>query len=304
MKILITGASGLVGNVLVEQCFKRGYEVHFLTTQDSQLNRYPKAKGFLWNPEKSEIDTLCFQGVNAIINLAGASISNRWTRSYKQVILNSRVNSLQTLYKGLQEVGIGSIQSIVSASAVGVYPHCYDTLYKENHLELSNDFLGQVVQKWEQEARRFKDFGLEITQIRIGLVLSDKGGALAEISKTVKMGFGTIIGTGDQWQSWIHIDDLARFFLYTIENNLYGTFNAVAPNPVRQREMVKTLAKFYHKKIILPRIPGFVFKLILGEMAYLLLSSQCVSSVKAKETNFIFNYQTFESACDNLIVSK
>ncbi len=304
MKILITGASGLVGNALVQQCFEQGHEVHFLTTQASQLNKYPKAKGFLWNPKKKVIDTLCFQGVNAIVNLAGASISKRWTRSYKQEILDSRVNSIQTLYKGLQESGIGDIRSIVSASAVGVYPHCYDTLYKENHLELSNDFLGSVVQKWEREARRFKDFGIKITQIRIGLVLSNNGGALKEISKTVKMGFGTIIGSGEQWQSWIHIEDLARFFLYTIENNLYGTYNAVAPHPIRQREMVKTLAKFYHKKIILPRIPGFVFKLILGEMAYLLLSSQCVSSVKAKETHFTFNYQTFESACDNLIVSK
>lgn len=304
MRLLITGASGLIGNAIVQVAIERGYDIHYLTTQKSHLNFYKKARGFLWNPSKEEIDTDCFNGVDAIINLAGASISSRWTRSYKQVILESRVNSLQTLYKGIEQVGVQQIKSFVSASAIGIYPHCFDTFYKETHLEKSNDFLGKVVQKWEQEAARFNDFNLEITQIRIGLVLSNQGGALPQISKSVKMGFGAIIGSGDQWQSWIHIQDLARFFIYSIEHRLQGIYNAVSPNPIRQREMIKTLGKKYHRKILLPKIPGFVFKWILGEMAYLLLSSQCVSAVKAKKSQFQYQFETFDSALEDLITHK
>ncbi len=290
MKILITGATGLVGSELVSQCHERGIAVHYLTTQKSKIKNAANYSGFLWNPEKGEIDENCFDGVSAIINLAGASISKRWTPSYKIQILSSRIDSLQTLHKALKKIDTTKIKHFVSASAIGIYPNSLTHTYYENEKAVEPSFLGDVVQAWEKEIDTFNAFSFTVAKIRIGLVLSKNGGALVEMAKPVKACVGAAFGSGQQWQSWIHISDLAKMFLFTIDQNLTGTYNGVATNPVQQSLLIKTLAEVLKKPLWLPNVPKFVMQAILGEMSYLLFASQQVSSKKIEDNGFNFRY--------------
>lgn len=296
MRILITGATGLIGSEIVRQCKEREIPVHYLTTSKKKIITQTGYHGFYWNPKSGEIDENCFEGVTAIINLAAASISKRWTDSYKKKILSSRVNTLNTLYKGLKKYktlnrkGYDAITSFVSASAIGVYPDSLSKYYTEKETLVDDSFLGEVVEVWENGADRFKSFDFSVAKIRIGLVMSANGGALPQMVKPIKYYVGAAFGSGQQWQSWIHISDLARIFLFAVENRLDGVYNGVGPNPVTNNKLVKEIAKVLDKPIILPNIPEFVMKLILGEMSYLLFASQRVSCKKISEEGFNFMY--------------
>jgi hypothetical protein len=300
MKVLITGATGLVGEELVSQCHAKGYSVNYLTTSKNKIVSEDKYQGFYWNPSKNEIDSDCFHGVTVIINLAGASISKRWTAEHKKQVLHSRTNSLNTLYRVLEENENHAITSIISASAIGIYPDSLSNLYTEDEKAIDDSFLGDVVSVWEEKVDQFKNLGLQVSKIRIGLVLSSNGGALPEIAKPVKYYVGAAFGSGEQWQSWIHISDLARIFLFVAENKLEGTYNGVAPNPVTNNKLVKEVAKVLGKPIILPNIPNFVMKALLGEMANILFASQRVSSKKIEEEGFIFDYQNICAALKDI----
>ncbi|MFX0558108.1 TIGR01777 family oxidoreductase [Maribacter sp. CXY002] len=296
MKVLITGATGLVGEELVAQCHTKGYAVNYLTTSKDKLVSEDNYKGFYWNPSKYEIDHSCLNDVSIIINLAGTSISKRWTSAYKKKVLQSRVDSLQTLYRAIEENPNHTISSIISASAIGIYPNSLSDLYTEDEEVIDDSFLGDVVSVWEEKANRFNNLGLQVAKVRIGLVLSAKGGALPEMAKPIKYYAGAAFGSGEQWQSWIHISDLASMFLFIAENELTGIFNGVAPNPVTNNKLIKELAKVLERPLILPNIPEFVMKVLLGEMSYLLFASQRVSCKKIEEEGFIFNYQNVCSA--------
>ncbi len=300
MRILITGATGLIGGSLIGECLSRDIDINFLTTRREKIDSIPNARGFHWNPENGEIDTACFEGVDAIINLAGTSIASRWTRSNKDQILNSRVRSLDTLYKGLEIHGAERIQSIVSASAIGIYPHSYTTYYTEKDTQISEGFAGQVVKDWEESASRFGKLLPKLALVRIGLVLSNEGGALPKMTSPVRSFVGAAFGSGEQWQSWIHIDDLSKLILFLIENQLGGVFNAVAPNPVTQKKLIREIAKVLDKPLILPNIPEFALKLLLGEMSEILISSQRVSSKKIESLGFNFQYLNLCPALESL----
>ncbi|WP_405381187.1 TIGR01777 family oxidoreductase [Maribacter sp. LLG6340-A2] len=290
MKVLITGATGLVGSELVSQCHEKGYDVNYLTTNKGKIVSKPNYQGYYWNPEKAEIDSDCLKNVSVIINLAGASISKRWTSSYKKTILDSRVNSLGLLKQTLMNTADHTVTSLVSASAIGVYPNSLSNYYSEEESEVDDSFLGRVVQVWEEKADEFKQLGLIVAKVRIGLVMSNKGGALPQMAKPVKYFVGTAFGSGEQWQSWIHISDLARIFVHVAQYELEGVFNGVAPNPVTNAKMVKEIAKNLERPLVLPNIPKFVMYTILGKMAYLLFASQRVSSKKIEEEGFVFQY--------------
>ncbi|MEM9141440.1 MAG: TIGR01777 family oxidoreductase [Bacteroidota bacterium] len=291
MRILITGATGLVGSEIVRLCHTRGIAINYLTTRKDKIQKSDDFRGFLWNPAKDEIDPACFKGVGAIINLAGASISKRWTASYKKEILASRVDSLRTLYRALKQTNSTEIQSFVSASAIGIYPSSQTQYYSENEEGMDTSFLGEVVYKWEKEIAVFQSFDMAVAQIRVGLVMSGQGGALPEIAKPVGNYMGAALGTGQQWQSWIHCTDLARMFLFIVENGLQGTYNGVGPNPVTNSKLVREIAKVMERPLFLPNIPKFAIRLLLGEMAYLLFASQRVSSKKIEEEGFVFNFR-------------
>lgn len=290
MKILIAGATGLVGSDLVSLCMEKNIAVNYLTRRREKLGGATDCSGYYWNPSKGEIDTDCFEGVTAIINLAGAPIAQKWTKANKEEILNSRVQSLKTIRNGIEERGTDSIRSLISASAIGIYPDSLTTFYTEDEREKATGFAGSVVASWEQELNGFESLIQKIAVVRIGLVLSDNGGALVKMAKPVRFGAGAAFGTGEQWQSWIHIRDLSRIFLFIIEKDLKGIYNGVAPNPITQNKLIKELAKTLNKPLILPNIPKGVLRIFFGEMSQILTSSQRVCSKKIESKGFVFKY--------------
>lgn len=299
MKVLITGATGLVGQSIVRELKKHEIPVHYLTTSKEKIVTEDNYHGFYWNPSIGEFDEKALKGVTAIINLAGATISKKWTSSYKKKVLNSRLDSLKTLKKGIEAAKNHSIEAFISASAIGIYPNSLTTFYEENETAVDNSFLGEVVQAWENEIDAFKSFDFKVSKIRIGLVLSDQGGALPKMAQPINNYVGAAFGNGHQWQSWVHINDLARMFLFVLEKGLKGTFNGVAPNPVTNTKLTKELAKVLKKPLVLPNVPKVMMELLLGEMAYLLFTSQRVSSKRIEKKGFVFDYKNICHALES-----
>lgn len=300
MKVLITGATGMIGKELVALLLKHQIEVHYLTTSKNKIESKPNYIGFYWNLEEGYIDSNCLLGVDAIIHLAGATVSKRWTPKYKQEIIESRLISSALLYSCIKN-NPNQVKQIISASAIGIYPDSLKKIYSEDEISTDNSFLGNVVVKWEESVDAFKILDLQVTKIRIGLVLSNKGGALVEMLKPIKMGIGSPFGSGEQMQSWIHIDDLVNIFNFVLENQKEGVYNAVAPNPISNTELTQAIAKTLDKPLFMPNIPKFMMKLILGEMHQLLYSSQKVSSKKIEENGFNFQFREIIPALDDLL---
>lgn len=300
MRVLITGATGLVGKEIVKLCHEKGIDVNYLTTRKSKIVRADNYQGFYWNPSINEIDSNCFKAVSAIIHLAGASVSKRWTPKYKAEILESRKASTRLLINSLKGE-THHIKQVITASAIGVYPDSLTNYYDETFNGVSHSFLGEVVKAWEQEVDGFSKLGITVSKVRIGLVLSNKGGAMQEMIKPVKFGLGAAFGNGKQWQSWIHIEDLAKLFLFVLEKNIGGVFNGVAPNPVVNNELVKALCNVLGKPFFMPNIPEFFMKFILGEMHIILFESQRVSSKKIESKGFSFEFNYLEPAVKNLL---
>lgn len=300
MTVLITGATGLVGQELVNLLLQNGHNVHYLSTSKSKLVTNTNYKGFFWNPKKSEIDTNALTGVEVIIHLAGASVAKKWTTAYKEEIIESRVLSTQLLYKTLQK-NSHQVKQIISASAVGIYPDSLTDIYHETDLDIDVSFLGNVVKQWENEVSQFEKLEIIVSKIRIGIVLAKNGGALQEMAKPIQYGVGAAFGSGEQYQSWIHIQDLVAIFQFVMENQLAGVYNGVAPYPVTNSELAKAIAKTLGKPLFLPNIPKFVMKLILGEMHQILFSSQHVSCRKILDENFQFKFASLDKALNDLL---
>ncbi len=300
MRVLITGATGLIGKAVVKECHALGYGVHYLTSSKQKLTQQDNYKGFYWSPSSGEIDIACFEGVNAIIHLVGASISKRWTPAYKKEVLESRTLTTQLLKNTIEEHGF-KIDHMISASAIGIYPSSITKYYEEDATEVSTTFLGEVVEAWEAAVDEFTTLDIPITKIRIGLVLAADGGALPEIVKPIKFGAGAAFGNGEQWQSWIHVEDLARIFAFVLEHSYEGIFNGVAPNPVSNSELTKVAARVLKRPLLLPNIPKSVMKLMLGEMHMLLFESQRVSGQKIENFGFHFNYPNLRPALEDLL---
>jgi len=239
-------------------------------------------------------------GVDAIIHLAGATVSKRWTTNYKQEIIESRTLSSNLLYTCLKNHP-NQVKQIVSASAIGIYPDSLNLIYTEENKSIDDGFLGHVVMKWEESVDVFSRLNVKVCKLRTGLVLSKKGGALTEMIKPIKIGLGSPFGSGKQVQSWIHVEDLAAMYFFAVQNQWEGVFNAVAPNPVTNAELTKAIAKTINKPLFMPNIPKFAMKLVLGEMHELLFSSQNVNSAKAEKNGFQFRYRDLAKTLDNLL---
>ncbi len=300
MTVLITGATGLIGQEIVKQCHAEDINVHYLTTSKSKLSTEANYKGFYWNPTNNDIDHTCFEGVTAIINLVGASISKRWTEDYKKEILESRTKTAQLLQDTIKAHNY-KIDHVVSASAIGIYPTSLVNYYEETNTEISESFLGKVVHEWEATVDGFEALGCKVAKIRIGLVLAKDGGALPEIIKPMKFCAGAAFGSGKQWQSWIHVEDLATLFVFALQNKLEGIYNGVAPNPVSNEELTKVAAGVLERPLLLPNIPKFPMKLALGEMHMLLFESQRVSSHKIETAGFNFHFVNLRPALEDLL---
>lgn len=300
MKVLITGATGTIGSKLVKLCHEHDWTVNYLTTSKNKIQNKDNYKGFYWNPKENVIDESCLKDVDAIFNLVGASVANRWTPNYKKEIINSRSQTTQLLFDAIKK-GDFLVKRIISASAIGVYPSSLMNFYDENYPETNPEFLGQVVQEWEQAVDKFNALDIDTTKLRIGIVLSQNEGALPKMAKPIKLGIGAAFGNGKQWQSWIHIDDLVSMFVYVLQNNINGIVNAVAPNPISNQELTKAIANQLNMPLILPNIPKTVLKLLLGEMHQLLFDSQRVSSKKIENLGFTFKYYNIKGALESLL---
>lgn len=300
MAILITGATGLIGKKMVSLFKKDNHIIHYLTTSKSKIQSTTNQKGFYWNPTTIEIDLAAFEDVSVVIHLAGASVSKKWTSSYKKEILQSRIQSANLLFKTLQSHP-NTVKQIVSASAVGIYPNDLTAIYHEDDSKIDDSFLGEVTQLWEESTNLFKSLPLLVTTIRIGVVLAKESGALVEMTKPIKYGFGAVLASGKQYVSWIHIDDLGAIFKYVIDYNLEGVFNAVSPYPTTNEELTKAIAKTIHKPLFLPNVPKFILSLLLGEMHKILTSSQHVSSRKILDAGFQFQNASLAKSLQNLL---
>ena len=298
MKVLVTGATGFVGDVLVEMLLAKGHTIHALSTRKNATVK--GANTFVWQPNSYEMDAAALDGVEGIIHLAGATVSKRWTTKYKQEIFDSRTRTAETLFRAIAKLPQHNIKTFVSASAVGFYKSNFDETYVESDGP-GNDFLSQVCQHWEAASDKMQQLGLRVGKLRIGIVLGRGGGVLGQLEPITKLGLGAPLGNGKQWMSWIHLTDLARLFVFALENQkVTGAINAGGPAPVTNRELSKALAKTLHRPFIAPAVPAFALKLALGEMAAIALMSQKVSEAKTKKLGFDYQFQTLEAALNDL----
>jgi uncharacterized protein len=296
-KALITGGSGLIGTRLTEMLLAKGWQVAHLGRQE----RKGSVPTFRWDPVKGYIDSNAFEGVTKIVHLAGASIAGkRWTESYKREILNSRVRTTRLLFEHLSK-GKGTINRIVSASAIGLYgAGSVNEVFSEER-SAGDGFLAEVVSKWEAEVNRISSLGIFVSTVRTGIVLSNKGGALVQMARPIRFGLGAPLGAGDQVISWIHIDDICGIYLYLLDRDLPGPFNATAPHPVTNEELTEAIARELGRPLWLPNIPGFILKVALGEMATAVLTGSNVSSSKIASAGYSFSFRDIETALRSLL---
>lgn len=288
--ILITGGSGLIGNEITELLEKKGYKVAWLSRNPDNY----KQKSFFWDVKAQKIDEAALVWCDSIIHLAGAGVAEkRWTDERKEEILQSRVLSTKLLYERLKSMK-KKPESIIASSAVGYYGmNTKDELQHEGNPP-GNDFLADVVKKWEAESEKFSILGIRTVKLRVGIVLAKGGGALQEM---LRPPVTAPLGNGKQYMSWIHIRDLAEMFVYAVENNgIQGEYNAVGPVPVSNTILTLKGAKAIGKPFINIGVPGFGLKLILGEMAEMVLGGNRVSNDKIQSSGFTYRFPLLDMA--------
>jgi hypothetical protein len=300
-KVLITGGTGLIGSRLTELLLEKGYEVAYLSRRQSGGTR---VKAYPWDLQKGYVAEEAIRGADCIIHLAGAGVADeRWTARRKREILESRTQSSRLLYEGLQRVP-NQVKTFLSASAIGIYgADRGDQLLTETSPP-GNDFLAEVTKAWEGAVQPVTGLGIRTVLLRIGIVLSGKGGALAKMAQPVRLGAGSPLGSGKQWVSWIHVDDLCRLFMYALENpDVRGPYNAVAPEPATNEALTKQIAEVLGKPLFLPNVPAFALRLAVGEMADAVLGSAKVSSQKVAQAGFTYQFPALTPALRDLLGS-
>lgn len=301
MIVLITGATGLIGKALVEQLLKKNHKVHYLTTSPHKIQNKSNYKGFLWNPAKHQLDATALDGVEVIFHLAGATIAKRWTAKYKNEILSSRIDTAQTLYKALQ----GSshlVRQIIAASGTAIYPNNTQVLYTENSGTHTTGFLSQVVVQWEKQTSLFSSLGIKVCQLRTAVVFAAQGGALPQMAAPIKLGVGSVMGSGKQIQSWIHVNDVVGLYLFAMEKEWLGVYNAVAPEVISNRDQTHLMSTILKRPLWLPPTPKWVMRLVLGEMHQLLFTDTQISAQKAIDAGYVFQFPTANLALRNCLL--
>jgi uncharacterized protein len=305
--VLISGGTGLIGKNLTRHLIAKGFDIIILSRAKNKTTANTRISYSFWNVEKNIIDAEVVKKADHIIHLAGAGVMDKkWTSDYKKIILESRTKSAGLLIKTLRE-NEHQVKSFVSASAVGWYGEDTKPLIrKEGFIETdlaAKDFLGETCLLWEASTEPVTEIGIRLVKLRTGIVLSKDGGAFKEFINPLHFGVASILGNGKQIISWIHIDDLCRMYCEAIENNyLHGSYNAVAPAPVSQKELILILAnKLRNKFYTSIHVPIFLLKLIFGKRSIEILKSTTVNDKKIKSEGFTFLYPTIEAAVDELI---
>nr|WP_090819688.1 TIGR01777 family oxidoreductase [Paenibacillus sp. yr247] len=293
MKIAVTGGSGFIGKRLISHLHQQGHEV-------INISRSPKAvvhdvRTVTWDQLQSNWAE--FAGLDAIVNLAGESINQRWTAAAKERIVESRLKAAKRVAHLVERMEIKPV--VINASGMSVYGTSETATFDERSPQRSVDFLSSVVEKWEHAADQIQ--GSRIVKVRIGLVLDGKEGAFPKMAFPYKLGVGGPIGSGNQWLSWIHIDDMVRLIDFCIQNEaIIGPVNATAPNPVTNREFGQALAKAMRRPNLFP-LPAFFMKLIFGELSTLLLKVQKVLPRVLLEQGFTFKYSSVNKALADIV---
>lgn len=295
--VLLAGGSGLIGSRLKEHLESKNYRVLNFTRKGAD----PTKGLYHWDPEKKVIDEAAIKQADILINLAGTSIADgRWTARQKRKIVNSRIFATELLTQTLLTAP-NKITAVINASAIGIYGHTDNRIIREDSSP-ANDFLGQTCKRWEDAAANFKKSGKRLVIFRIGLVLSEDGGFLKPLLKALNFGIAPVFGDGEQYQSWIHIDDLCKMINKAIINDkIEGVYNAVGPCPLSNFNFMKLLTQLKEGNQLIIKIPGFVMKLIMGEMSALVLEGTRASSKKFEETGFIFTYPQASHALRNIL---
>jgi uncharacterized protein (TIGR01777 family) len=296
MKVLVSGSSGFIGSSLVSFLKEKRAEVVRLVR--SQPN--PGEAAVFWDPEKGNIENTRLKGLDAVVHLAGESIIGRWTAGKKAKILNSRKNGTRLLAESLARLD-RKPKVLICASAIGYYGDRGEEILKEES-PAGKGFLPEVCLAWEGATQPAAEAGIRVVNLRIGMVLSPKGGALAKMAPPFKMGLGGKIGSGRQYVSWISMGDLLGIFQHALATeSLRGPVNAVAPNPVTNLEFTKTLGRVLSRPTLFP-MPAFAARLAFGEMSNeLFLASTRVIPSKLLETGFQFRHMELESALRELL---
>lgn len=300
--ILIAGGSGLIGRRLSQILQEKGHQVRLLSRTPQRITGFPAYK---WDVDRFIIDPASLVGVDYIINLAGEGIADkRWTRRRRAQIIRSRADSARLLAKAMMDAP-QKPQAYISSAAIGFYGNRADSLLQEDDRP-GQGFLAESCQAWEDSIAMVKNSSLIRTvALRIGIVLSTRGGALEKMLLPLRFFIAAYFGSGNQWYSWIHIDDLCRMFVFAIENKeLEGTYNAVAPEPQRNKPLTASLVRISGKKALLLPAPAFVLRLFMGEMADVVLSSTRVSAKKILDAGFSFQFPNLGPALADLLKNR
>jgi len=307
--ILITGGTGLLGSALTKLLLSEGHKVIILTRNPKPSNQ-PDIEYAKWDGKSGTIDKNAVSSADYIIHLAGAGVADkRWSEDRKKEIVESRTQSSALIIKALQEIP-NHVEAVVSASAIGYYGDDEKRGPKKKsfteEMRPDKEFLGETCRLWEESIEPVQKEGKRLVKLRIGIVLSNDGGALPEFKKPIKFGIAGVLGSGKQVVSWIHINDVCRMFLFAIQNkNLQGVYNAVAPTPVRNKELTILLAEKMKGRFFVDlHVPAFALKIMLGEMSVEVLKSATVSCEKIRTEGFNFLYPTIEAALENLVNGK
>jgi uncharacterized protein (TIGR01777 family) len=297
MKVLVTGATGFVGQRVVRQLLEKGDQVVVLTRNVAKgaLFLGSKCKYYQWSDNTTLPPEEAFAGVDAVINLMGEGIADkRWDGAQKQKIHDSRIVGTSKLLERIQ--GMTKKPSVfVSASAVGIYGNRGTEEITEDS-STSDDYLARLCKEWEGEAMKAEKLGMRVAVIRTGVVLGKDGGALKKMLPIFKMGAGGPVGSGKQFMSWIHVEDLASMYVMGVhDSSIKGVLNGTAPYPATSKVFAKMLGKTLHRPAFFP-VPAFALKAVFGEMSEVLLEGQKVLPVKFKEKKFRFRFPTLEMA--------
>lgn len=298
MKILITGATGFVGSALVKRLISEGHEIHILTRNKDivpAMFKSSNVKCFEWRDTSTLPPVESIQGINGVINLMGENISaKRWSADQKRKLHDSRVESTTNLTTLLDQNLRAPLEFFISASAVGIYPVNTNELLNENS-KTGNNFLAQLCKDWETAANTIERVK-RIVIIRTAVVLEKNGGALKKMLPPFQLGLGGPIGDGNQYMSWIHLDDLVNLYVSAATDNSYnGVYNGCAPHPVANFHFTKALGAALHRPTLIP-VPTIGLKIAFGEMSSVILDSQKVVSKNLHDKNFDFRYETIEAA--------
>jgi len=304
MNVLITGGSGLVGTRLTEILIERGFSVSHLTRKvEDKIIGGKSVKTYLWDIKNGIIDKNALLEADYLVHLAGAGIADEnWSDERKKEIIESRTKSINLIVHKLKSLP-HRITAFVSASGIGYYGANTGNEHIIEQHPAGKDFVADCCIQWEAAADEIQVLGIRTVKLRTGIVLSEKGGALPRLTHPVRWGVGAALGTGKQWQSWIHLDDLCEMYIKSlVQQQMIGAYNAVAPNPVTNHDLTKISAQVLKRPFWMPNVPAFALKLVFGEMANIVLGGNYVLNQRiTQETDFDYKFVEVRKALADLL---